>query len=78
MIPIDTDEAQRAYHDRKIRMNDLTFLLEIKAQDYITERQYKYIDDLAIKALPYQIIKATTFKAPVDPYYNDQYFKGDY
>ena len=78
MLPIDIDEAKRAYHDKKIRLNDLTFLIEIHAEDHITERQYKYINDLTMKSLPYQIIKTTTVRAPVDPYYNDQYFKGDY
>lgn len=78
MIPIDTNEASRAYNDKKIRLKDLLFLQQVQTQDDITQNQYQYITDLAERSLPYQIIKTQTYRAPRDAYYQDQYYKVDY
>ena len=82
MIPIDLQAAQSAFNDKKINVWELTFLNDIHAQDYISEKQHETFELIGNKMLPYKIVDMTKvtprhneYQMPIDPYFNESYYK---
>lgn len=82
MIPIDLSEAHKAYFDQKINMWELKFLEEVHKEDFLSEKQYELICNLATRMLPHiLIIKVQidiTYGSPYDPYFDQRYYPDPY
>lgn len=80
MIPINLKVARNAFINKTINTWELTFLEGVHKEDSLTEKQYDKIIAIAEKILPDKllVVKESTYRAPVDPYYNDSYFKDQY
>lgn len=80
MIPINLQTAHKAFHDKTINMWELTFLEGVHKQDDLTEKQYDTIIAIARKMLPLKLLveRNKTYRAPVDSYFGESYFDGDY
>lgn len=81
------NEVKGAFFEKKINMWEFEFLTDIKAEEKLTDKQYDKLAQIAEKCLPRNIILPkekdpfdfrNSYRAPVDPYFGESYFKDDY
>jgi hypothetical protein len=56
MIPLNLNESQMAFHDKKINMYELTFITNVRSQDDLAEKQYNKLLVVGKKMLPYKLL----------------------
>ena len=80
MIPLDKEDAHRAYNEGKINLWEYTFIEQVRHQDDITQKQCDKILDIGHKMLPFKLIKTQmkTYRAPIDPYFGERYIHDEY
>jgi hypothetical protein len=81
MIPIDMNEAKRAFIENKIDIWAMSFLEGVEKEEHITEKQYDKIVEIAKKMLPFKLLITTDLNGngcKTDIYFNQKYYPDEY